>query len=124
MNFGQKLRRLREEKGISQQELAKILGYKSNSYIYDIERGDFIPSDEKLERLAKALKVSFSKIKNLMFVSKLEDLGIKDPYFISMLKDYPRLRVEDKKAIVGLYLEIKKKGRKEKSIKQLILEKT
>ncbi len=59
MNFGQKLRRLREERGISQQELAKTLGYKSNSYIYDIERGDFIPSDEKLERLAKALKVSY-----------------------------------------------------------------
>ncbi len=59
-----------------------------------------------------------------MFVSKLEDLGIKDPYFISMLKDYPRLRLEDKKAIVRLYLEIKKKGRKEKSIKQFVLEET
>ena len=109
MKFGKKLRRLREEKGISQQELANILGYKSNSYIYDIERGSFTPSEEKIKRLAKALKVSFSEIKNLMFVSKLEDLGIKDPHFISMLRDYSRLSVEDKRAIVRLYLKRKRK---------------
>ncbi len=110
MNFGQKLRRLREERGISQQELAKRLGYKSNSYIYDIERGDFIPSDEKIKRLAKALMIPSFRIKEILFESKLESLGIKDRHYISMLKDYPRLRVEDKKAIVRLYLEIKKKN--------------
>ncbi len=110
MNFGQKLRKLREEKGISQQELAKILGYKSNSYIYDIERGDFIPSDEKLKRLAKALGIPLLRMRDILFESKLEDLGIKDPYFISLLKDYSRLRVKDKKAIMRLYLEIKEKN--------------
>ncbi len=109
MNFGQKLRRLREEKGISQQELSRRLGYKSNGYIFDIERGDFIPSEEKLKRLAKALKIPISKIKDIMFESKLEDLGIKDPYFISLLKDYLRLKDKDKKAIVGLHLERKNK---------------
>ncbi len=86
MYFGQKLRRLREEKGISQQELSRRLGYKSNGYIFDIERGDFIPSKEKLKRLAKALKTPISKIRDIMLESKLEDLGIKDPYFISLLK--------------------------------------
>ncbi len=75
MNFGQKLRRLREERGISQQELAKRLGYKSNSYIYDIERGDFIPSDEKIKRLAKALMIPSFRIKEILFESKLESLG-------------------------------------------------
>lgn len=109
MNFGKRLRQLREEKGISQQGLARILGYKSNSYIYDIEKGSFIPSEEKIKRLAKALKVSFSKIKNLVFVSKLEDLGIKDPHFINLLKDYSRLGAEDKKAIVRFYLKRKRK---------------
>ncbi len=103
MNFGQKLRKLREEKGISQQELAKMLGYKSNSYIYDIERGDFIPSDKKIKRLAKALTVPFSRINDILFESKLESLGIKEPDFINMLKDYPNLSREDKKAIVGAF---------------------
>ncbi len=110
MNFGQKLRKLREEKGISQQELARRLGYKSNSYIFDIERGSFIPSDEKIKRLAKALMIPSFRIKEILFESKLESLGIKDPYFVNMLKDYSRLRVKDKKAIVRLYLEIKKKN--------------
>ncbi len=124
MSFGQKMRKLRRERGISQQELAKMLGYKSNSYIYDIERGYFIPSDKKIKKLAKALAVPFSKIKDILFESKLEDMGIKNPNFISLLKDYPSFSLRDKKAIVELYLEIKKKGRKKKSIKQLILEKT
>ena len=49
MNFGHKLRKLREERGLSQQELAKKLGYKSNSYINDIERENFTPSDKKIK---------------------------------------------------------------------------
>lgn len=75
MNFGQKLRRLREEKGISQQELAKRLGYKSNSYIYDIEKGSFIPTDEKIKRLARALMIPSSRIKDILFESRLEVWG-------------------------------------------------
>ncbi len=107
MNFGQKLRRLREERGISQQELAKRLGYKSNSYIYDIERGDFIPSDEKIKRLAKALMIPSFRIKEILFESKLEDMGIKDPRFIGMFKDYSRLEEKDKDAIARVYLGIR-----------------
>ncbi len=111
MNFGQKLRRLREEKGISQQELAKRLGYKSNSYIFDIERGSFIPSDEKIKRLAKALMIPSFRIKEILFESKLESLGIKDRHYISMLKDYPNLSKEDKKAIVEAYHKRKRETR-------------
>ncbi|SNQ61194.1 helix-turn-helix domain-containing protein [Candidatus Methanoperedens nitratireducens] len=110
MNFGQKLRRLREEKGISQQELAKRLGYKSNSYIYDIEKGSFIPTDEKIKRLARALMIPSSRIKDILFESRLESLGIKDANFINMLKNYSRLTKSDKEAIVRVYLE-KWKGR-------------
>ena len=107
MNFGQKLRRLREEKGISQQELSRRLGYKSNGYIYDIERGDFIPSEDKLKRLAKALGIPFSSLTGILFESKIEDLGIKDPRFISMFKDYSHLEKKDKDAIARFYLGIR-----------------
>ncbi|KCZ71298.1 Helix-turn-helix protein [Candidatus Methanoperedens nitroreducens] len=107
MEFGQKLRKLREERGISQQELAKKLGYKSNSYIFDIENGDFIPSEDKLKKLAKALRIPFSRMKDMMLESKLEDMGIKDPRFIGMFKDYSRLGEEDKEAIAKVYLEIR-----------------
>ncbi len=107
MTFGQKLRRLREEKGISQQELSRKLGYKSNGYIFDIEKGDFIPSEDKLKRLAKALGIPFSRMKDILFESKLEDMGIKDPRFIGMFKDYPRLEEKDKDAIARFYLELR-----------------
>ncbi|MFZ6016826.1 MAG: helix-turn-helix domain-containing protein [Nitrospirota bacterium] len=112
MRFGQRIRKLRMEGGISQQELAKRLGYKTNSYISDVERGNFIPSEGKLKEIAKALGVSFSKIKDFLLESKLEEMGIKEPAFISMFKDYPHLTREDKRAIVNAYLKIKKKTKK------------
>ncbi len=112
MNFGQKLKKLREERGVSQQELAKRLGYKSNSYIFDIERGSFIPSDDKLKRLAKALAVPSFRIKEILFESKLESLGIKDRHYISILKDYPHLSKEDKKAIMEAYHKRKRETRR------------
>lgn len=37
--FGNKIKDIREEKGLSQAELARRLGHASNSYIRDIERG-------------------------------------------------------------------------------------
>ena len=55
MTFGQKLRKLREEKGITQQLLATKLGYVTNSYIADAEKGKFIPSKKKLKKIAKVL---------------------------------------------------------------------
>lgn len=110
MNFGHKLRKLREEKGLSQKELAKMLGYKSNSYINDIERENFTPSDKKIKKLAKALTIPFSKIKDILFESKLESMGIKEPGFIGMLKDYPILTKRDKEAIARFYCRMKRKN--------------
>ncbi|MEM2998508.1 MAG: helix-turn-helix transcriptional regulator [Thermoproteota archaeon] len=41
MEFGKILRKMREEKGVTQEELDRALGYKNNSYIARVERGDF-----------------------------------------------------------------------------------
>lgn len=111
-NFGQKLRKLREDKKITQQELAEKLGYVTNSYISDMEKGAFIPSEEKLKKIAKALNVSFSKIKELLIESKIEEMGINEPAFINIFKDYPRLTKNDKRAIINAYLKIKKRNDK------------
>ena len=112
MKFGQKLRKLREEKGMSQQELAKRLGYKTNSYVSDMERGKFIPSQQKLREIAKALGVPFSIIKDSLLESKFEELGIKEPAIVSMFKDYPRFTSADKRAIIKVYFEIKERKAK------------
>jgi transcriptional regulator with XRE-family HTH domain len=45
MNFGQKLRQLRIQKSLTQQQLAERLGYKTNSYISDAESGISSPQE-------------------------------------------------------------------------------
>jgi len=56
-----KLRKLRQEKGLSQALLAEKAGINSN-YYSKIERGELKPSLETYEKIAKALKVKSSDI--------------------------------------------------------------
>jgi transcriptional regulator with XRE-family HTH domain len=59
--IGQTLRALRQQKGLTQKELAsKIPGEVDYSYIGKIERGEQLPSLKMLERLSKALAVPLS----------------------------------------------------------------
>jgi transcriptional regulator with XRE-family HTH domain len=50
------LRRIRQEKGLSQEELAYAVGINKN-YVGMIERCENSPTVDMIERLAKALKV-------------------------------------------------------------------
>jgi transcriptional regulator with XRE-family HTH domain len=112
MEFGKFLRKLRQEKGVTQSEIAKSLGYKNNSYIARIERGDFLPSREKLKKMAKILKVPFSYLDSLLFEAKIRELGIKKPELLALFRDIPHLPEKDKKAIINAYLKIKAKRKK------------
>jgi transcriptional regulator with XRE-family HTH domain len=114
MTFGQKLRQLRESKGLTQQQLAERLGYKTNSYISDVERGHFIPSKDKLKKIARALDVPFKVLEDMLLESRLEALGIKEPELISLFKDIPSLPEKDKKAIINAYLKVKERRMKKK----------
>jgi len=80
-----------------------------------VEKGAFIPSKEKLKKIAKALAVPFKELDDLLMESKLEQLGIKEPELISLFQDIPRLPEKDKKAIINAYLSIKAKREKKKS---------
>jgi transcriptional regulator with XRE-family HTH domain len=114
MNFGRKLRQLRIEKGLTQQELAERLGYKTNSYISDVESGHFIPSREKLKKIARALEVPFKVLEDMLLESRLEALGIKEPELLSLFKDIPSLPERDKKAIINAYLKVKERRMRKK----------
>ena len=59
--FGEKLRKIREEKGMTQAEVAKAAGINTNYYAV-IERGEVNPTYEKIESIVKALKVKSSDI--------------------------------------------------------------
>ena len=112
MNFGQKLRKLREEKKVTQQELAEKLGYVTNSYVSDVEKGQFIPSEANLKKIAKVFNIPLARLKDLLLESKLEDMGINEPAFVGMFKDYPRFTKEEKRKIIKVYLKIKEKKKK------------
>jgi transcriptional regulator with XRE-family HTH domain len=114
MIFGHKLRQLRLQRGLTQQQLAEKLDYKTNSYISDVESGHFIPSKEKLKKIARALNVSFKVLDDMLLESRLESLGIKEPELISLFKDIPSLPERDKRAIINAYLSIKERRMKRK----------
>lgn len=59
--FGQILRKLRAEKGISQEDLGFKSGYH-RTYISLLERGQKNPSLQAIFRLAKALEISPSEL--------------------------------------------------------------
>ena len=112
--FGKKLRKIRKEKGISQGKLAEKLGYRTNSYIADIEKGKFISSEEKLKKIARALGISFSQMKDILVESKLEELGIKEKALQELFKDIPKLPKAEKRKIIEVYLKIKENLKKVK----------
>jgi CheY-like chemotaxis protein/DNA-binding XRE family transcriptional regulator len=61
VRFGASVKRLRHRLGISQEELA-WRAELHRTYVSDIERGVRNPSLQSIERLAKALEVSFSTL--------------------------------------------------------------
>jgi DNA-binding XRE family transcriptional regulator len=59
--FGSTVRRLREQRGLSQEELAKLAGIH-RTYVGDVERGTRNIALVNMTRLAKALRVSLSHL--------------------------------------------------------------
>ena len=59
--FSERIKRLRKNKGLKQQELAEILGIKRNTYS-DWENGKREPSYENLVKLADLLEVSLDSL--------------------------------------------------------------
>ena len=106
--FGNKIRKLREVRSLSQLDLAHLLGYTSSSYISDYEKGLFVPSSDRLRAIARALGVPHGLLEEIAAEARIEELGIRDPGFVAMFKDYPRLSKKDKQAIVATYHAVKR----------------
>ena len=49
----------------------------------------------------------YALIKEMALEARLEGMGIKEPAFISLFKDYPRLSREDKREITKTYLRLR-----------------
>jgi transcriptional regulator with XRE-family HTH domain len=61
--FGERIRRLREAKGLSQEELA-FRASMHRTYLGGIERGERNPSLKNISAIAEALDVSLSELFN------------------------------------------------------------
>jgi len=61
--FGQKIKKIRTEKGLSQEQLASICCLH-RTYISDIERGRRNVSIENVGKIAHALKINPSELLN------------------------------------------------------------
>ena len=59
--FGQNLKRIRTEKGISQGDIARTLKV-NRSYISNIENGKMNPTLATIAKLAKAIEVSMDEL--------------------------------------------------------------
>ncbi len=103
MTIGKKLRQIRLEKELKQEDVADKLGFKSNSYISDVESGKFIPADDKLKVWAEVLSMSWEEMERLKLETKIEELGISDPAFTMMFKEVPNMTPEEKKSIVRAF---------------------
>lgn len=103
MAFKDKFKQLRKEKGLSQSDITKVLGYSSNSYVSDIEFGRFIPHSDKLDKLSIAFGVTREYLEDLILEDKLEALGITDQGFTMMFKEVPKMTREEKQSLLRAY---------------------
>nr|DAS17282.1 MAG TPA: Repressor protein CI [Caudoviricetes sp.] len=96
---GSRIESLRANKGISQLELAKMLGYKSDSTISKWESGASIPTGTKIVKLAQVLGTSTDYIL----------YGVEKPAVSDIQSIYDDLNDINKKKVVDLALTLRDK---------------
>ena len=76
MTFGERIYKIRTEKGLTQDELSTAVGYKSRSTIAKIESGERDASQTMIVALAKALGTTPSYLMGWEDENELDDLSI------------------------------------------------
>lgn len=73
--FAKNVKRIRREKGLTQRDLAKLIGYKSVASVSKLELGKEIPHKKVLDKFAKALDVDIYDLtrSTLPFVIETEN---------------------------------------------------
>ena len=95
MNIGERVIRLRKEKGWSQNELAKMLG-TSGPIIGRYERNEMVPSVEVAKKLADA----FGTTLDYLVDETGRQTEIKDKSMLNRVVEIEHLDQEDKKTIL------------------------
>lgn len=102
--IGAKIKKLREDRGLTKQMLAEELGYESDTAIHLIEAGKRKVSLEKLKLIANYFKVTISE-----FIS--EDVQKEDLDIMTALRSDEQLDEKDVAQIYTFIDFIKQKGK-------------
>lgn len=94
MDFGERAAKLRKEKGLSRDELGKLIG-TSGPIVGRYERGDMKPSIEIATKIASALQVSMD------YLVGNTDLLL-DSSLLKRIQDIQRLKDEDKSHVFAM----------------------
>lgn len=96
--IGRRLRVLRERRGVSQKEMAALLG-TNQSHVSNVERGDRGITIQQLVKIARALKASTDDILGEKQAS--DDNGfVRDRRLIERMKKIERLPAKDKQVLL------------------------
>ncbi|MBD8963876.1 MAG: helix-turn-helix transcriptional regulator [Candidatus Gastranaerophilaceae bacterium] len=88
--LGKRLKEIRKKKGLSQEQLAEMVGFESSNSISNVENGYNYPSIQNLEKMLKALNCSFPAIftfeqhqETEVLIKKINELLINNPEKVS-----------------------------------------
>ena len=93
VEFGNRLRRLRKDRNLTQQQLAELIGVK-NSVISFYEVGERTPSPDVLRKLALALHVSTDYLLGIERAASLDVTGLdeQDRLLVQMMISHLRAK--------------------------------
>ena len=95
VEFGNKLRQLRKDRKLTQQQLAELIGVK-NSVISFYEVGERIPSPDVLRKLALALHVTSDYLLGIERTATLDASGLDEQDRLVVQMVVERLRAKHK----------------------------
>jgi transcriptional regulator with XRE-family HTH domain len=75
MTFGEYLRKKRIEKGLTQKQVADLLGYQSSQFVSNNERDVSLPSMKNLPRICQVLEIDEEVMKDFFiqdFLKRVE----------------------------------------------------
>ena len=101
MTFGEKLKKIRKEKGLTQTDLGKIVKMHPR-YIGRYELDQVKPTSDAIVKIARALKVSSDY---LLFNEETEvkpSLYIKNIKLLELFEKLEKMKAKDKETIISL----------------------
>ena len=110
MSFGENLKKIREKKDLTQEQLAHAIGLKTKAAISKIEKGITDPNQSTIWKLSQALKVSPLEFFDF-YSEKIEEESL-EPFkeYLPYLANADPVTIKNVRLILGMPSAEKKNG--------------